>query len=123
MFRFANPWVLALCVLIIPLVLLFKILVNRRESSFRFSNKDSEVTKSNLKVRSLTDEQIEKYFLLLGPYDKAGGFSIEGVGSIIFDNIEGSYFNILGLPMTTLTDLLEKLNLDITKYIETKPVD
>ncbi len=40
MFRFANPWVLALCMLIIPLVLLFKILVNRRESSFRFSNKD-----------------------------------------------------------------------------------
>jgi len=41
--------------------------------------------------------------------DKAGGFSIEGRGAFIFDNIEWSFYNILGLPMMKLNELFEKL--------------
>ncbi|MBL7073165.1 MAG: septum formation protein Maf [Candidatus Omnitrophica bacterium] len=74
--------------------------------------------KSGLKVAVLTNEEIEKYFKLLAPYDKAGGFSIEGAGSIIFDNITGSYFNILGLPMRKLKDLFKEIDLDILDFIE-----
>ena len=54
---------------------------------------------------------------LLGPYDKAGGFSIEGVGSFLFDDIKGSYFNVLGLPIAKLKDMLERLGVDILKII------
>jgi len=46
-------------------------------------------------------------------------FSIEGVGSLIFDNISGSYFNILGLPMMKLTELFRELGLDILDFINT----
>ncbi|MFH1395592.1 MAG: Maf family protein [Candidatus Omnitrophota bacterium] len=74
--------------------------------------------KSVLNVVSLTDNQIERYFRLLGPYDKAGGFSIEGVGSLLFDDIKGSYFNILGLPMRKLKDLFEEIGLDILDFIK-----
>ena len=74
--------------------------------------------KSSLKVDALTDSEIEKYFHLLGPYDKAGGFSIEGVGSLLFDNIKGSYFNILGLPMKKLKDLFKEIGLDILDFIK-----
>lgn len=74
--------------------------------------------KSSLVVASLSDEEIEKYFKLLGPYDKAGGFSIEGVGSLIFDNIRGSYFNILGLPMMKLAGLFREVALDISSFIK-----
>ncbi|MFC1570232.1 Maf family protein [Candidatus Omnitrophota bacterium] len=73
--------------------------------------------KSGLVVSSLNEEEVKKYFKLLGPYDKAGGFSIEGVGSLIFDNIAGSYFNILGLPMIKLADLFRELGLDILDFI------
>jgi len=73
--------------------------------------------KSSLKVDVLTNSEIEKYFHLLGPYDKAGGFSIEGVGSLIFDNIKGSYFNILGLPMKKLKELFKEIGLDILDFI------
>jgi septum formation protein len=59
----------------------------------------------------------KKYFKLLGPYDKAGGFSIEGVGSLIFDNISGSYFNILGLPMIKLSKLFSEIGLDVLDFI------
>ena len=73
--------------------------------------------KSTLYVRELSPVDIDGYFKALKPYDKAGGFSIEGVGSIIFDNIRGSYFNILGLPMGTLSDLFKKIDKNILKFI------
>ncbi|MFH1846818.1 MAG: Maf family protein [Candidatus Omnitrophota bacterium] len=79
--------------------------------------KVSATEKSSLTVVRLSDEKIERYFRLLGPYDKAGGFSIEGVGSLLFDNIQGSYFNILGLSMIKLNELFKEIGLEILDYI------
>jgi len=80
--------------------------------------KASGSERSVLRVVSLADNQVEEYFRLLAPYDKAGGFSIEGVGSLIFDDIRGSYFNILGLPMIKLGELFGEIGLNILNYIE-----
>lgn len=74
--------------------------------------------KSDVKVRKIRPAEFSRYFRLLSPYDKAGGFSIEGVGSFIFDNIKGSYFNVLGLPMARLQDMFKKLGLDILRFIK-----
>ncbi|MBN1871885.1 MAG: septum formation protein Maf [Candidatus Omnitrophica bacterium] len=73
--------------------------------------------KTTLYVKSMPISDLEKYFKLLGPYDKAGGFSIEGVGSIIFDDLRGSYFNVLGLPMHKLQELFRKIGLDLLDFI------
>jgi septum formation protein len=78
----------------------------------------SDYEKSFVTVKKLKDKDIPKYFKLLGPYDKAGGFSIEGPGSFIFDNIKGSYFNVLGLPTTKLQEMFEKLGVNLLKEIE-----
>jgi len=78
----------------------------------------TDYEKSLVTVKKLTSNDIPKYFKLLGPYDKAGGFSIEGVGSFIFDNIKGSYFNVLGLPTAKLREMFKKLGVDILKEIE-----
>jgi len=82
------------------------------------SNKSaSGYEKSSISVCKLAPNQINRYFDALKPYDKAGGFSIEGVGSIVFDNIRGSYFNILGLPMGKLAKLFAKIDLNMLDYI------
>jgi len=73
---------------------------------------------SDVKVKKIRPAEFSRYFRLLSPYDKAGGFSIEGVGSFIFDNIKGSYFNVLGLPMARLQDMFKKLGLDILRFIK-----
>ncbi|MFH1854260.1 MAG: Maf family protein [Candidatus Omnitrophota bacterium] len=75
--------------------------------------------RSAVKVRKIGPADIEKYFKLLGPYDKAGGFSIEGAGSFIFDDIKGSYFNILGLPMAKLEDVFNDIGLNLLKLVRT----
>ena len=77
----------------------------------------SDYEKSLVTVKKLKTKEIPAYFKLLGPYDKAGGFSIEGVGSFIFDDIYGSYFNVLGLPTARLKEMFEKLGKDILKEI------
>ncbi len=73
--------------------------------------------KTMVTVAPLTDREIRRFFTLLGPYDKAGGFSIEGAGSFIFDDIKGSYFNVLGLPMRLLRELCAQLNIDILERV------
>ena len=73
--------------------------------------------KSALNITVLTEERIKRYFKLLVPYDKAGGFSIEGIGSLIFDDIEGSYFIILGLPVARLSALFTQAGLDLLDYV------
>ena len=81
-------------------------------------NKSKEaVTVTTIKVKRIAKDEFNKYLEKLEPYDKAGGFSIEGVGSFIFDDIKGSYFNVLGLPTITLKELFKKLGIDLLDYI------
>jgi septum formation protein len=72
--------------------------------------------KSYLYTKKIDSGDIGRYLDALAPYDKAGGFSIEGVGSLIFDNIRGSYFNILGLPMGRLDKLFKDAGLDLLDF-------
>lgn len=74
--------------------------------------------KTLIKVKKITPDEILRYFRLLGPYDKAGGFSIEGPGSFIFDDIRGSFYNVLGLPTAKLKSMLEELGCNILDIIK-----
>jgi septum formation protein len=74
--------------------------------------------RSLLYARSLNNRDLGRYFDALKPYDKAGGFSIEGIGSFVYDDIKGSYFNILGLPMIKLKELFENIDLDILDFCQ-----
>jgi len=61
--------------------------------------------------KKLTDEEIDFYILNYKPYDKAGAYGIqEWIGFIGIEKIEGSYFNVVGLPVQKLyTELLDFL--------------
>ena len=62
---------------------------------------------SNVTFRILTDELISRYWQSGEPHDKAGGYGIQGLGAVFVEKIEGSYSGIVGLPIETLTPLLE----------------
>jgi len=74
--------------------------------------------KSSLFVKQIKPKEIDGYLDALGPYDKAGGFSIEGTGSLLFDDIRGSYFNILGLPMAKLQELLQRIDMNLLDFTQ-----
>lgn len=54
---------------------------------------------SRVWFRSLRAEEIDAYLATPEPYDKAGSYGIQGQGSSFIDRIEGSYTNIVGLPL------------------------
>ena len=61
----------------------------------------------------LTDKEIKSYHAKVNPFDKAGGFDIEGWGSIFIHRIEGCYSNVIGLPMAKLASMLKKVGVNI----------
>jgi septum formation protein len=75
------------------------------------TSKEKQVTFSSLtKVhfKELTDEEIEYYLEIYHPYDKAGAYGVqEWIGYIAIDRIEGSYFNVMGLPVGRLYEELK----------------
>ena len=59
--------------------------------------------------KTLTSEEIEYYIRNFHPYDKAGAYGAqEWIGYIAVDKIEGSYFNVMGLPVRELYEELLK---------------
>jgi len=68
---------------------------------------------SKVRVKKLSGRKINEFVKVAGPHDKAGGFSIEGAGAFIFDDIKGSFYNVLGLPMMKLDELFEKLGINL----------
>ena len=68
----------------------------------------SDITKVYFK--ELSEEEITYYIENFKPYDKAGAYGIqEWIGKIGIDKIEGSYFNVMGLPVNKLYAELLKL--------------
>ena len=68
----------------------------------------SFVAQSDVTFASLTDEEIEYYVTKYRPMDKAGAYGVqEWIGYIGIENINGSYFNVMGLPVQRLYNELK----------------
>ena len=71
----------------------------------------SAVSVSRVTFTSLSEEQIERYIATDEPYDKAGGYGIQGLAGLFIACIEGSYTGIMGLPVFETGNLLRPLGL------------
>jgi septum formation protein len=70
----------------------------------------SKVDTAKLTMRSLSDQFLDAYLDTAGESVMAsvGGYQLEGLGSQLFERIEGDYFTILGLPLFALLGFLRK---------------
>ena len=65
----------------------------------------------------MTDEEIKEYINSPEPYDKAGGYAVQGLASVYIRGLEGDYFNVVGLPINLLCKTLKKeFDLDINSF-------
>ena len=63
---------------------------------------------TNVKFAKLTDEEIHYYVSNYLPFDKAGSYGIqEWIGLIAVEQLEGSFFNVMGLPVQRLYNHLK----------------
>ena len=64
---------------------------------------------SQVKFADLTDEEIDYYVDNYLPFDKAGAYGIqEWIGMVAVEELRGSYFNVMGLPVQRLYNVLKK---------------
>lgn len=68
---------------------------------------------SRVRVAQLSKAEIDWYVGTGEPADKAGAYAIQGLGSRFIEGIEGSYSNVVGLPISSLYNLLKELGCDI----------
>lgn len=77
------------------------------------------IEKSLVELHQLSQDQIVNYIKTIPSFDKAGGYAIQKCGSLIVKRIEGCYYNIMGLPIQTLQQLLLQVGIDLWHYIKT----
>ncbi len=73
--------------------------------------KDYEVTR--VKMANNPEEFLKSYIATKEPFDKAGAYGIQGFGSLIVEKIEGCYFNVMGLPIHKLSNMLKEMGYNI----------
>lgn len=68
----------------------------------------SETIKTDVLFKNLTDTEIEWYIQTQEPFDKAGAYAIQGLGTFLVKSINGSYTNVVGLPVCEVLEFLIK---------------
>ena len=82
-------------------------LASAREPGYALENTVEETT---VKFGTdITDEMLLAYVRTREGADKAGGYGIQGVGAILVDKIEGSFDNVVGLPLRATLGLVERV--------------
>ena len=73
----------------------------------------TEAVSTKVWFRQLTDDEIARYIATGEPADKAGSYAIQGLGICFVARIEGSYTNVVGLPLCKLTGAMKELGVPL----------
>lgn len=82
--------------------------IDRRQQLHRV-----EAVTTKVHFRQLTEGEITGYIATGEPADKAGAYAIQGIGACFVSGIEGSYTNVVGLPLCRLTLTLKELGVPL----------
>lgn len=69
----------------------------------------SHAVETRVSVNPMSEEEIWKYVQSKEPMDKAGAYGIQGKFSAFIEKIEGDYFNVVGLPVSYVYQILKQL--------------
>ena len=76
----------------------------------------SKVVETKVKFRELSENEIYSYVESGSPLDKAGAYGIQDFGGVFVEEIKGDYFNVVGLPISSVYSLL--LENKVIEYVE-----
>lgn len=79
----------------------------------RVTRRRSAHEMTRVTMRRLGAREIAAYVATGEPLDKAGAYGIQGRGALLIEHIEGCYFNVVGLPLARLADLLGEFGVSV----------
>lgn len=68
---------------------------------------------TNVQFSFLTDEEIKKYIATGEPMDKAGAYGIQGFGGVFVEQIQGDFYNVVGLPLNKLKYMFREMGVNL----------
>ena len=74
----------------------------------------TESVETKVYMRRISRKEMEWYIATGEPFDKAGGYGIQGKGSVFIEKIEGDYFTVVGLPISSLILSLRKFGVSLS---------
>ena len=69
---------------------------------------DLRSEESRVTFREMSDEEIRGYIATGEPMDKAGAYGVQGRGAVFVEHLDGDFFNVMGLPLCTLAQMLKQ---------------
>ncbi len=74
---------------------------------------ETHAVETRVYFKTLSPEEISGYVTSGEPLDKAGAYAIQGLGAVIVKKISGDYYNVMGLPLNSLTESLKSFGIHI----------
>jgi septum formation protein len=74
---------------------------------------ENRTVETRVFMRDIPDDELEAYVASGEPLGKAGGYAIQGSGAVFVEKVEGCFFNVVGLPLPALYDILKSFGVDI----------
>ena len=68
-----------------------------------------QAVRTTVRFKPMTKAEVEKYISVGESLDKAGAYAVQGVGGYMVESIEGSYTNIVGLPLCQVIQMMEEM--------------
>jgi septum formation protein len=68
----------------------------------------TKVIQSAVRFKTISPKEMKWYVACDEPYDKAGGYAVQGKGAYFIQSIRGSYTNVIGLPLCEVLETLKK---------------
>jgi septum formation protein len=69
----------------------------------------TKVIQSAVRFKTISAQEMDWYVACDEPYDKAGGYAVQGKGACFIQSIYGSYTNVIGLPLCEVLEAFKKL--------------
>ncbi|MGB9927777.1 MAG: Maf family nucleotide pyrophosphatase [Methanosarcina sp.] len=91
----------------------FKVITGLTVLDLDNDNIASEIESTIVYMKKLSKAEVLAYIKTHEPLDKAGAFAIQGKGAIFIERIEGDFFNVVGLPLFRLGNILERFGVSI----------
>ena len=73
----------------------------------------TQVEETQVTFRELTEAEVRQYVSTGEPMDKAGAYGIQGLGGLLVEGIRGDYFNVVGLPLCRLGQMLSQFGVEL----------
>lgn len=87
------------------------VLIEKNKKMLDIRTEETQVT-----MKKLGEKEIDEYVATGEPMDKAGAYAAQGVGAIIIERVDGCFYNVVGLPISLLYDMLKDVGINMLTH-------